>query len=106
MGGKMKIVISQCYGGFSLSKEAQEMYLDSKCMERGELDSLYLYGGMPYNVARDDADLVRIVETLGPEAASGRNAQLKIVEVPDEVDWYIEEYNGQEWVAEVHRTWS
>jgi hypothetical protein len=38
--------------------------------------------------------------------ANGACADLKIVEVPDEVDWYIEEYDGNEWVAEKHRTWS
>jgi hypothetical protein len=30
---------------------------------------------------------------------------LLIVEVPADVDWYIEEYDGLEWVAEKHRTW-
>ena len=30
---------------------------------------------------------------------------LKIIEIPDDVDWIIEEYDGNEWVAEKHRTW-
>jgi hypothetical protein len=25
--------------------------------------------------------------------------------VPDGVEWTVEEYDGREWVAEVHRTW-
>jgi len=27
------------------------------------------------------------------------------VEVPDDVDWYVEEYDGLEHIAERHRTW-
>jgi hypothetical protein len=32
-------------------------------------------------------------------------AELKVVESPDDVEWEIEEYDGIEWIAEVHRTW-
>ena len=56
------------------------------------------------DLARDDPDLVAVVQELGNQA-DGRHAELKIVEVPDDVNWYIEEYDGCEWVAERHRTW-
>lgn len=52
--------------------------------------------------------LIRVVEELGGkhrEGASGRCAELKIVEIPDGVEHEIEEYDGQEHIAEVHRTW-
>ena len=39
------------------------------------------------------------------ELANGPNAELKVVEIPDGIDWTIEEYDGVEWIAEVHRTW-
>ena len=55
---------------------------------------------------RSDPDLIAVLETLGCEICSGRAAQLKIVDVPDDVDWEIQEYDGKEWVAEVHRCWS
>jgi hypothetical protein len=45
-----------------------------------------------------------VVLELG-EAANGRCAELKVVEIPDDVEWQIEEYDGLEWVAEKHRTW-
>jgi hypothetical protein len=48
--------------------------------------------------------LVRVVEELG-EAASGRYAKLKVVDVPDGVDYEIDEYDGIEHIAEKHRTW-
>jgi hypothetical protein len=49
--------------------------------------------------------LIRVVEELGTEA-NGDCAKLKIVEIPDDVEWSIEEYDGNEWVAETHRRWS
>jgi len=33
-------------------------------------------------------------------------ADLKIVEIPDGTNYEIDEYDGNEHVAEVHRTWS
>ena len=54
---------------------------------------------------RDDPILVQVVREMGGEA-SGSHAELKIVEIPADVEWQIEEYDGQEWVAEKHRTWS
>jgi hypothetical protein len=59
-----------------------------------------------YNdIDRNDPDLVAVVEELG-EKAAGRYAALSVVEVPDDADWYIAEYDGSEHVAEKHRTWS
>ena len=57
-----------------------------------------------YDIERNDPALVTTVRRLGKNAA-GEFAKLKIVEVPAGVEWYIEEYDGQEWVAEKHRTW-
>lgn len=60
----------------------------------------------PREVARDDPYLVQVIEEMGAEEASGRYAELKVVEIPADVDWTIEEYDGAEWIAERHRTWS
>ena len=49
--------------------------------------------------------LVRVVEELG-EAANGQHARLKLVEIPDGVEWNIDEYDGIEHIAEEHRTWA
>lgn len=92
----MKVVINSCYGGFSLSKEAYEFL------------------GLPWDDSglafdedskRADLKLVECVEKLGNKA-DGNGAQLKVVEIPDGTDFCIEEYDGREWVAEQHRTWS
>lgn len=53
---------------------------------------------------RTHPDVVAIVEELG-ERASGDCAKLAIVEIPDGVEWEIDEYDGMEHIAEAHRTW-
>lgn len=60
--------------------------------------------GMCPEPDRDDPDLIAVVEELG-DAASGACANLEVVEIPDDVEWVIEEYDGSEWVSEKHRTW-
>lgn len=55
-------------------------------------------------ISRDDEALVQVVEEMG-ESANGDHASLKVVEIPDDVKWQIEEYDGTEHIAEVHRTW-
>ena len=58
-----------------------------------------------FDIKRDDPALVKTVEDLG-EKANGRFAELKIVEIPDDVEWEITEYDGLEQVEEKHRVWS
>jgi hypothetical protein len=38
-------------------------------------------------------------------ASFGSFSELKIVNIPDDVEFQIEEYDGNEWVAEKHRVW-
>jgi len=53
---------------------------------------------------RSDPNFVQAVEELG-EDANTTESKLKVVEIPDDVNWTIEEYDGVEWIAEVHRNW-
>ena len=91
-----KIVINNCHGGFGLSEEALKLYKDRMNIK----DKNFWDASIP----RDSKTLVQIVQELGKKA-DGKYSELRIVEVPDEVDWQIDEYDGQEWVAEKHRTW-
>lgn len=85
----MKVVINRCYGGFGLSEKAMK----------------FLGVGNEWpDIARNDPKLVECVEKLGVEA-NGTYAELKVVEIPDDVNWEIGEYDGLEWVEEVHRKW-
>jgi len=55
-------------------------------------------------IRRNDPILVQVVEKLG-EKANGSCAALKIVEIPNNVEWEIEEYDGFEHIAEKHKIW-
>ena len=131
----MKIAINGCFGGFSLSPKAVELYWMKK-----EGKKLYWFVTKPGNydkyiptndpgsgflafgsfteefdkknfvsahmdVERNDPILIEVIEEL-KEVANGSHAELKVVEIPDDVEWVIEEYDGVEWIAEKHRTWS
>ena len=116
----MKVVINACHGGFGLSDEAFEKFLDrkgiawEKCRNKYDMFDHYKKGHMGEDEHylscheltgnRADTDLVAIVEEMGRKA-SGDYASLVVVEIPDDVQWHIHEYDGMEHVAENHRTW-
>lgn len=113
----MKIVINACFGGFGVSRKGLhrlrelgsqhaldetdigEQWSDSSEVRDDHYDS-FLSGTIP----RDDPLLAQVVEELGKDA-SGPLAQLEVVEIPDGVEYEIEDYDGIEHVAEKHRTW-
>jgi len=88
----MKIVINKKYGGFHLSKEAVLLY--------GEKKGLNI-------IAKQDEVIKDLYHYYLNEEkpGSGFADKLKIVEVPDGIKWYIEDYNGVEEVHEEHRKW-
>jgi hypothetical protein len=107
----MKIVINRCFGGFFLSEKAHAFIAKRKGWQHAcdDWDNDYWYSepGKPihcHELARNDPDLVAAVEALGA-GADGRYAELRVVNVPDEVNWYISEYDGLEEVHECHRSW-
>lgn len=114
----MEIVINTRFGGFGLSETAVLHYAKLAGLniipERNDNDRtrywLIQANGSPrtyfspYCIERNDQYLVQTVKDLGPRAA-GDFAKLLVVEVPDDVDWEIVEYDGLEHVAEKHRTW-
>jgi hypothetical protein len=112
----MKVVINECFGGFSLSHKAflelREMG-NKHALEEPDTGELYKDGSGPRDgmfdcfcryIPRDDPQLVEIVTKLGKEA-NGACAKLQIVEIPDGIEWQVEEYDGSEHIAEKHRTW-
>jgi hypothetical protein len=120
----IKIVVNRCYGGFGLSEEAYE-YL----IKLGVPSQEYVEGtkwnneriiyndGMNNSIQgkywdcyfrdyqnRTDELLIKTVEDL-KEKANGQCAELEIVEIPEDVNWDIDDYDGVETVEEVHREW-
>ena len=82
-----KIVINRSYGGFGLSDEAKKLLKEK--MTEEEIRELHWYTN------RNNQILVNVVESSG-EGANGISSCLEIVEIPDEYDWIIEEYDGYE----------
>ena len=111
-----KIVINTSYGGFCLSHRAFLRLRDLgqwEALQEPDLGAYWPKGATPREpslnqcgelVRRDDEKLVQVVEELGAEA-NGHCAELKIVEIPNEVRWEIEKVGGVEHVSEAHRTW-
>lgn len=57
-----------------------------------------------YPKDRIDTRLIEVVERLGRDA-DGSCAALEVVEIPDDVNWEIDEYDGMETVREKSRSW-
>jgi hypothetical protein len=116
--GHRDIVINCQHGGYGLSHDARISYLERAGIPyvihpRDDRHSTDRYG--PHiivnnkhwsdrDIPRDDPVLVSLVQELGKHSW-GDHARLKIIRIPADVDWEINEYDGFEWVAERHRTW-
>lgn len=113
----MKIVINNGYGGFSLSDAGMQYYAAAKGLNwilanvrwrtfpeffQNEVKEENEISRRAFS--RTDPVLVRVVEQLG-NIASGQYAKLKVVEIPDDVEWTLESNDGNELIAEKHRTW-
>lgn len=64
-------------------------------------DKYWYYG----RLERTDEDMISVIEELGEETASGKFSELRVVEIPDGVNWELDEYDGIETIHEVHRIW-
>lgn len=82
-------------------------FIDYSKVDLGEYtekipDEYYWYYGT--DLERNDEDLISVIEELG-EDANGFYGNIHIVEIPDGVDWEINDYDGMETVEEKHRSW-
>ena len=119
-----KVAINRCFGGFGITNVAFEKLLDRKgiAFDKVEKENSAFLGASYYEAGhagddahyisdydfyqhRDDADLIAVLEEMGAEA-NGWAAEIAIVDIPDDIEWHIAEYDGIEHVAENHRTWS
>lgn len=100
---KRKIVIHPGYGGFGLTNEQVIKimslgYEGLKAHRTGSSNYLWYSGAT--KIPRDNPLLIQIVEETPKEERC-----LEIVEIPYDVEWEINDYDGAEWVAETHRKW-
>lgn len=110
------VVVNKCFGGFGLSERAIMRYAELKGINLVKLtdkhgSNFYVDGQhddehffSEYDIERTDTALVETVKELG-KLANGDCAELTVTEVPDGVDWYIDEYDGIESIHESHRSW-
>jgi hypothetical protein len=83
----MKIVINSDFGGFGVSEK-----VDSEM-------------GYKFNYSdRTNPQFVEIVERLGEEA-NDCSSHLKVIEIPDNIEWEIFDFDGQETIVEKGRYW-
>lgn len=107
---QMKIVINACFGGFRMSDEAIQLYkkyVNAKDPSLVLTDEFFHNRGDPKNfigvkIPRYDPCLVKVVEELGEKASTDVSC-LSIVEIDDNTDWAIQEYDGYEWISENHK---
>ena len=124
----MKIVINCEFGGFGISEEAIEWLMKKKgwtlttYTPKGDLlnpDADFVANQEHTNILgkysfahwwrnetelRCHPDLIECIKSLGAKA-NGRFADLKVITIPDGIEWEIKEYDGLEHIAEKHRTW-
>lgn len=86
----MKIVINDCYGGFSVSENFFKEYNIPYRKSFGTC-----YPEIEINL-RTDPRLIEYIEKHGSKMASGSSACLIIEEIPKGTQYIIEEYDGCE----------
>ncbi len=74
-----------------------ERYKDGYVNNREQL-------GWGQDIPRDCEILVKVVRAMG-KLANGVGAELRIVEIPDDTEWEIQDYEGMERVREKSKVW-
>ena len=100
----MKIAVNRCFGGFSVSKAVYKE-LGIRWNGYGYLNNEAFGITGDYDAWRAHPDLIAAIEKIGEKASSGGCAEIEIVDVPDGIEWIINDYDGQESISEQHRSW-
>lgn len=122
----MEIAVNKCYGGFDLSDKACERLVELgipllKYNKSGNLPKKA--NDSPYIVKKDFLEnlgkyytsfteyrwrthplLIQVIKELKKEA-NGRFGNIVIIEIPDNIDWEIDDYDGIETIHEAHQSW-
>lgn len=101
----MKIAVNKCFGAFCVSKavySALGMAWDGYGLLNNKDFEIESDNDMEY---RSHPKLIAAIEKVGEKEASGYLADVRIIDIPEGVDWEIGEYDGIETVHEKHRRW-
>ncbi len=76
------------------------------------IDGVLVKDDIVYHIENDNdpefrahPDLISVIERMGAKRASSHLAELVIVEIPSNVEFKIDDYDGMEKVCEAHREW-
>lgn len=101
----MKVAINRCFGGFGVSKDVYDE-LELEWDKYGYLENKdFGIEDDDYKAYRSHPKLIAAIEKIGEKKASNNFANIKIVTIPDGIEWTIEDYDGQESIHERHRSW-
>jgi hypothetical protein len=101
----MKIAVNRCYGGFSVSEQVfKELGLKWNGFGYLRNDDFGIES-TNYFAWRSHPKLIQAIEKIGVEKASGKLAEIDIVDIPDDIKFEIDDYDGVETVHEEHRSW-
>lgn len=87
--GDSYIIVSKNYGDTFTDKELNEN------------DKIYMD---VYSIPRNNIHLVKVVEEMGEDAWE-EYSKLEVIDIPDDIEWKISEYDGWETIEEKHRSW-
>ena len=96
----MQVVINTSHSNFAISRDAI-LYIQKKIKSIKAKSEINAYA---FDNDRCNPLLVEAVEKLGKKA-NGLYTTLKIIEIPDDVEWQIFAQNGKEIIREKHRFW-
>lgn len=113
----MEIVINSCFGRFGISREA--LHLLRKMGNKTALEETDIGEKWPglneirepflnlfcREINRTDKQLITVIKKI-KEKANAPRSELKIIKIPDNVEWEIDNYDGLETVHEKHNSWS
>jgi len=111
-----RVLINRCYGGFQVSNEGvilyekklgntlyeapnkwgeQELFTDPECKNKH-----YFFG----EEHRDEKTLLEVFDELGSEKFSADFSKIVVDEIPNDMEWYISEYDGMERIEECNES--
>lgn len=94
------VINTKEFGSFSISQKAVD-FIRKKVKDKENKNSIFTYS---FDNDRSNYLLVEAVSKL-KDKANGLYSELKVIEIPDDIEWKIFASNGEEWIAEKHRTW-
>jgi len=120
----MKVAINKCFGGFDMSAALCEklielgipLYSKWEDIPKGNKDPYIVkdseklsfndyYSNFNEYQFRTNETLIKAIEAIGEGAASGRFGNIKVVNIPDGMEYEIDDYDGIETIREKHRSW-